>query len=78
MARNIPIVIGKYYENFINKQIASGKYNAVIEVVRAYLRYFEQEETRTQSFFYSNIKICIFTYNTSHRYYFWKFFMQQC
>jgi antitoxin ParD1/3/4 len=49
MARNTSILIGEYYENFINKQIATGKYNSVSEVVRTALRYFEQEETQTKS-----------------------------
>ncbi len=34
MARNTSIIIGEYYENFINGQIATGKYNSVSEVVR--------------------------------------------
>jgi antitoxin ParD1/3/4 len=49
MARNTSILIGEYYENFINRQIATGKYNSVSEVVRAALRHFEQEEIQTKS-----------------------------
>ena len=49
MARNTSILIGEYYENFINRQIATGKYNSVIEVVRTALRHFEQEEIQTKS-----------------------------
>lgn len=49
MARNTSILIGDYYESFINEQIASGKYNSVSEVIRAALRYFEQEENQTKS-----------------------------
>jgi antitoxin ParD1/3/4 len=49
MARNTSILIGEYYENFINSQIATGKYNSVSEVVRAALRHFEQEEIQTKS-----------------------------
>jgi len=49
MARNTSIVIGEYYENFINRQIATGKYNSVSEVVRTALRHFEQEEIQTKS-----------------------------
>jgi len=44
MARNTSILLGDYFENFINKQIALGKYSSVSEVVRAALRRFEQEE----------------------------------
>ena len=49
MARNTSILIGEYYENFINRQIATGKYNSVSEVVRTALRLFEQEEIQTKS-----------------------------
>lgn len=49
MVRNTSILIGEYYENFINEQIATGKYNSVSEVVRTALRYFEQEEIETKS-----------------------------
>jgi antitoxin ParD1/3/4 len=46
MTRNTSILLGEYFENFINEQIASGKYNSVSEVIRAALRCFEQEENR--------------------------------
>jgi antitoxin ParD1/3/4 len=49
MARNTSILIGEYYENFINGQIATGKYSSVSEVVRAALRHFELEEIQTKS-----------------------------
>jgi antitoxin ParD1/3/4 len=49
MARNTSILIGEYYESFINRQIATGKYNSVSEVVRTALRHFEQEEIQTKS-----------------------------
>lgn len=49
MAKNTSILIGPYYENFINQQIASGKYNSVSEVVRTALRFFEYEENKTKS-----------------------------
>jgi antitoxin ParD1/3/4 len=49
MARYKSILIGDYYENFINAQIATGKYKSVSEVVRAALRHFEQEELQTKS-----------------------------
>ena len=49
MARNTSILIGEYYESFINSQIATGKYNSVSEVVRTALRQFEQEEIQTKS-----------------------------
>ena len=49
MARNTSILIGEYYENFINEQIATGKYNSVSEVIRTALRHFEQVEIQTKS-----------------------------
>ena len=49
MARNTSILIGEYYESFINNQIATGKYNSVSEVIRTALRQFEQEEIQTKS-----------------------------
>lgn len=49
MARNTSILLGEYYENFINRQIASGKYSSVSEVIRTALRHFEQEEIQTKS-----------------------------
>ena len=48
MARNTSILLGDYFENFINEQIASGKYNSVSEVVRTALRVFEREESKTK------------------------------
>ncbi|MCB1023879.1 MAG: type II toxin-antitoxin system ParD family antitoxin [Acidobacteria bacterium] len=49
MARNTSILLGEYFENFINEQIASGKYNSVSEVIRTALRVFEQEEKKARS-----------------------------
>lgn len=49
MARNTSILLGDYFEKFINEQISTGKYSSVSEVVRAALRNFEQEETKTKS-----------------------------
>jgi len=49
MTRYKSILIGDYYENFINGQITTGKFKSVSEVVRAALRHFEQEELQTKS-----------------------------
>jgi antitoxin ParD1/3/4 len=46
MAKNTSIILSEYYDNFINKQIESGKFASVSEVVRAALRLFEFEETK--------------------------------
>lgn len=46
MAKNTSILLGEYFENFINKQVKSGRFNSASEVVRTALRLFEQEEAR--------------------------------
>lgn len=48
MAKNTSILIGDYFESFINEQVKSGKYASASEVVRAALRLFEKEENRTK------------------------------
>lgn len=45
MAKNTSILLGDYFENFINHQIQSGRFSSASEVVRAALRLFEQEES---------------------------------
>lgn len=46
MAKNTSILLGDYFDNFINQQVKSGKYNSASEVVRAALRMFEHEESK--------------------------------
>lgn len=46
MAKNTSILLGDYFDNFINQQVQSGKYSSASEVVRAALRVFEHEETK--------------------------------
>lgn len=46
MAKNTSILLGDYFDNFINGQVKTGKYSSASEVVRAALRLFEQEETK--------------------------------
>lgn len=46
MAKNTSILLGDYFDNFINSQIKDGKYSSASEVVRAALRLFEHEETK--------------------------------
>lgn len=46
MAKNISILLGDYFDNFIKQQIQSGKFSSASEVVRAALRMFEYEETK--------------------------------
>ena len=46
MAKNTSILLGDYFDNFINDQIKSGRYSSTSEVIRAALRMFEQEESK--------------------------------
>ncbi|MGU9938170.1 type II toxin-antitoxin system ParD family antitoxin [Empedobacter brevis] len=46
MAKNTSILLGEYFENFINSQVKNGKYSSASEVIRAALRMFEQEESK--------------------------------
>lgn len=46
MAKNTSILLGDYFDSFINKQVATGKFSSASEVVRAALRMFEHEETK--------------------------------
>jgi antitoxin ParD1/3/4 len=48
MAKNTSILLGDYFDNFINSQVKTGKFSSASEVVRAALRMFEQEETKKQ------------------------------
>jgi antitoxin ParD1/3/4 len=46
MAKNTSILLGDYFDSFINQQVKSGKFSSASEVVRAALRMFEFEETK--------------------------------
>jgi antitoxin ParD1/3/4 len=46
MAKNTSILLGEYFDNFINNQLKTGKYASASEVIRAALRVFEKEETK--------------------------------
>jgi antitoxin ParD1/3/4 len=46
MAKNTSILLGDYFENFINQQVKTGKFSSASEVVRAALRIFEFEEAK--------------------------------
>jgi antitoxin ParD1/3/4 len=46
MAKNTSILLGDYFDNFINQQIKTGKFSSASEVVRTALRLFEYEETK--------------------------------
>jgi antitoxin ParD1/3/4 len=46
MPKNTSILLGDYFDNFINSQIQSGRFSSASEVVRTALRLFEQEENK--------------------------------
>ena len=46
MAKNTSILLGDYFENFISRQVKTGKFSSASEVIRTALRMFEQEETK--------------------------------
>ncbi|MDB4180803.1 type II toxin-antitoxin system ParD family antitoxin [Flavobacteriaceae bacterium] len=46
MGKNTSISLGNHFEEFINAEVKSGKYNSVSEVIRAALRILENEEKK--------------------------------
>lgn len=46
MPKNTSILLGDYFDNFINQQIKTGRFSSTSEVVRAALRMFEYEESK--------------------------------
>jgi antitoxin ParD1/3/4 len=46
MDRNTSISLGSYFDDFIKRKLASGRYKNASEVVRAGLRLLEEEESK--------------------------------
>ncbi len=46
MGKNTSISLGNHFEEFINIEMKSGKYNSVSEVIRSALRLLEREENK--------------------------------
>lgn len=44
MARNTSILLGEYFEKFIDIEVSSGRYTSASEVVRTALRLLQTEE----------------------------------
>ncbi|KIA89702.1 type II toxin-antitoxin system ParD family antitoxin [Kaistella jeonii] len=49
MGKNTSILLGDYFENFVNEKITSGKFSSVSEVIRNALRLMENEENKTKT-----------------------------
>ncbi|GAB1450040.1 type II toxin-antitoxin system ParD family antitoxin [Draconibacterium sp.] len=56
MAKNTSILLGDYFDNFINGQVKTGKFSSASEVVRAALRLFEKEEIKKKELITELIK----------------------
>lgn len=46
MSKNTSISLGNYFDEFIRRQLTSGRYKNVSEVIRAALRLLEDEERK--------------------------------
>ena len=46
MGKNTSISLGNHFEEFINEEVKSGRYNSVSEVIRSALRLLEREEKK--------------------------------
>ena len=46
MSKNTSISLGDYFDQFIQTQIAAGRYKNVSEIIRAGLRLLENEESK--------------------------------
>ncbi len=46
MAKNTSILLGDYFDDFINQQLKTGRFSSASEVIRAALRMFELEESK--------------------------------
>ncbi len=46
MAKNTSILLGDYFNKFINEQITTGRFSSASEVIRSALRMFEEEDNK--------------------------------
>lgn len=49
MAKNTSITLGNHYDEFISKQLESGRFGSASEIVRAGLRLLEDGESKRQA-----------------------------
>jgi len=48
VAKNTSISLGEHFENFIDSQLDSGRFNSTSEVIRAGLRLLENNESKLE------------------------------
>jgi len=46
MSKNTSVTLGNHFNQFVEEQLASGRYGSVSEIVRAGLRHLEEHETK--------------------------------
>ena len=49
MRKNTSVTLGPHFEQFIDRQIADGRFGTVSEVIRAGLRILEEREARLEA-----------------------------